>query len=152
MSRATPWVIGFGNPLRGDDGVGYRLAEQLLEMAELAAAVQVLACQQLTPDLAATLHNARAVLFVDATFAPPSMQGPRLQAVEPNQAGDPCTHAFTPAQLLSLTAALYDAHPPAWELLIPGHQWELREELSPATAAAAEAALPLLLQWTQAHA
>lgn len=48
----SPLVIGIGNPLRGDDGVGALLAEQ----------VGGCSVQHLTPELAAELAELEAVL------------------------------------------------------------------------------------------
>src|SRR5208283_5436391 len=58
-------IVGFGNPLRSDDGVGWQVAERLRD--ELARAdVQVVARQQLTPEIADLASRAERVLFVDA--------------------------------------------------------------------------------------
>ena len=51
-------VIGVGNPLREDDGVGWRLAEALAQ-----AGVEVHTCHQLLPELAAELGRVDLVLF-----------------------------------------------------------------------------------------
>ena len=56
----TRLVIGIGNPLRGDDGVGPLRAEQ-------AGGRSV---HQLTPELAAELPELEAVLFIEAWLAP----------------------------------------------------------------------------------
>ncbi|MFM7313194.1 MAG: hypothetical protein ACKO0M_08520 [Cyanobium sp.] len=56
-------VIGIGNRLRGDDGVGFWLAER----AEgLQLPVKVKAVHQLTPELVDDLAGAARVLFIDA--------------------------------------------------------------------------------------
>jgi Ni,Fe-hydrogenase maturation factor len=60
-------VIGIGNPLRGDDGVGWWLAERA---ETLKPTPRVLRVQQLTPELAAELAAARRVLFIDAWWPP----------------------------------------------------------------------------------
>lgn len=59
-------VIGYGNELRGDDGVGPKVAEAV-EAWKLAG-VSVLALRQLTPELAADLAVVRRVIFVDAAL------------------------------------------------------------------------------------
>lgn len=78
-------VIGIGNTLRGDDGVGWWLAERLEGQRPAAeegagpsiagsAAVngwpQVRTVQQLTPELAEELQAVRRVLFIDAWWPP----------------------------------------------------------------------------------
>lgn len=72
-------VIGIGNPLRGDDGVGWWLAEraeQLPPATPTGSRLLVRAVQQLTPELSEELAGARRVLFIDAWWPPG--QGMRL--------------------------------------------------------------------------
>ncbi len=81
-------VIGIGNPLRGDDGVGWWLAEraeQLPPGTPTKGPLLVQTVQQLTPELAAELTDVRRVLFIDAWWPPG--QGSRLhEAPERSQA------------------------------------------------------------------
>jgi hydrogenase maturation protease len=59
-------VIGFGNPLRGDDGAGWRAAE--LIAADLRArGVTVVGRHQLTLELAEDVSEADIVMLVDAS-------------------------------------------------------------------------------------
>ena len=57
-------VIGYGNTLRGDDGVGPRVAEAV-EKLNLPG-VRTLVCQQLSPEHADPISRVRKVVFVDA--------------------------------------------------------------------------------------
>ncbi|WP_054695086.1 hypothetical protein [Desulfosarcina cetonica] len=63
-------VIAFGNPLRRDDGVGYRAAP-LLSDALADDAATVIFRQQLTEDLAVAVGEADRVIFIDAEIASP---------------------------------------------------------------------------------
>jgi Ni,Fe-hydrogenase maturation factor len=58
-------VIGYGNTLRRDDGVGVRAAELIAADPRLAHA-RVLAVHQLTPELALDIGAVSLVIFVDA--------------------------------------------------------------------------------------
>lgn len=60
-------VIGIGNPLRSDDGVGWWLARRA---ERWLPASQLRAVQQLTPELAADVAAAARVLFIDAWLVP----------------------------------------------------------------------------------
>src|SRR2546421_12899232 len=60
----SPLVIGYGNPLRTDDGVGWQVAQQLA--TDLADDVDVIGTHQLTPELAEPISRAGLVVFVDA--------------------------------------------------------------------------------------
>lgn len=155
MTMPSPLVIGFGNRLRSDDGAGVWLAEQLQAQR---TPMQVLACQQLTPELAAAVGAAKAVLFVDASAADSAddSKAPRLSPIAAEavaEAGaEPLSHGLSPTRLLAITAALYGNCPPAWELLIPGQVWEIGEGLSRTAAETSRAALPLVLAWGASHA
>ncbi|MFN7898679.1 MAG: hypothetical protein ACK5N0_03300 [Synechococcaceae cyanobacterium] len=65
--RAGDLVIGIGNSLRGDDGVGWWLAQRA---ERWLPPDRVRAVRQLTPELAAELAAATRVLFLDAWLPP----------------------------------------------------------------------------------
>jgi hydrogenase maturation protease len=151
-----PLLIGIGNRLRSDDGIGYRIAEIL--RAERAP-LQVLAVQQLTPELAEPIASASAVLFVDASVRDIGADPLRLEPLlPPDSLTDaaavraPLSHQCSPTGLLQLSQKLYGRWPPAWQLLIPAQQLQLGEDLSPTAATAMAQALTLLRQWRPGHA
>jgi hydrogenase maturation protease len=73
-------VIGYGNTLRGDDGVGPRVAEAVRALR--LPGVSTLVCQMLTPEHAAPISLAQTVIFVDAAVdAPKDVQ---LRPLAPN--------------------------------------------------------------------
>ena len=131
-------VIGVGNPLREDDGVGWHLAEALAQEG-----AQVRTCHQLLPELAAELSQAGLVLFVDAAAAGPPGQV-LLQPLAPGTAPR-FSHHLDPPGLLAWARDLYQRCPPAYLLSVAGGAFGYREGLSPAV----EAALPAALE--QAH-
>jgi Ni,Fe-hydrogenase maturation factor len=136
-------LIGIGNPLRGDDGVGPWLVETWGRrrawrgaVRELPARFQVRVVDQLLPELAAELAAVRRVLFVDAWRGDPgagplaSRSGPRLLPIAAAERraeagagwGTPGWtpgHQLAPAVLLQLTEGLYGRAPAAQSLLIP---------------------------------
>ncbi|MFM8966955.1 MAG: hydrogenase maturation protease [Vulcanococcus sp.] len=141
--RPTPnrLVIGIGNPLRGDDGVGALLAEQ-------AGGRSV---QQLTPELAEKLAGLEAVLFIDAWLAP---AGAEPQLIELRPAGSdggadssPQSHRLEPAARLALSQRLYGRAPRAQLLLVPATAFEHGTVLSAELRAALPQALALLHRW-----
>lgn len=146
MAERHDLVIGIGNPLRGDDGVGWWLAERAARLSPASRnrpALQVQSVQQLTPELAERLALARRVLFVDAWLAPAGLRAqpgasiaeppvapivPRLQPLQPTRQvnGEPAmadisvfSHRLDPAQLLAITALLHGREPQAALLLVP---------------------------------
>jgi hydrogenase maturation protease len=144
-------VIGIGNPLRGDDGVGALLAEQaaLLTAADPDGPVAVRSVQQLTPELAEELARLETVLFIDAWLAPADA-APRLDALPPGpgegQTGT-VSHHLDPAQLLAITAVLHGRAPQGWWLRVPARAVEHGTQLSPALQAALPTARALLRRW-----
>ncbi|MDI9406387.1 MAG: hydrogenase maturation protease [Chitinophagaceae bacterium] len=141
MERRAPsnrLVIGIGNPLRGDDGVGALLAE----------AVGGRSVQQLTPELAEALACQQAVLFIDAWLAPAGA-APQLVEVLPAAAALD-SHRLEPAQLLAVCRVLYGSSPRAHLLQVPAHAFAHGMDLSPALAATLPAARALLQAWLAA--
>jgi hydrogenase maturation protease len=111
MVKAHTLVIGYGNPLRQDDGIGWRAAE-LLELALPAGSAEIVQCHQLTPELAANLQGASLVVFLDAACD----QEPGAISSVPVQAEGAVvwSHYLTPGQLLSLSEQLGGQAPPAF--------------------------------------
>lgn len=143
-----PLLIGIGNRLCGDDGVGAQLVDALT--AEGDGRLRTLTVHQLTPELAAVVADASAVLFVDAC---PGRRRPVLEVISAAGAGSGSfSHQLSPARLLALCAALYGTRPPAWQLLIPAERLEPGDSLSPASRTALAAALRLLRRWRARHA
>ena len=140
-------VIGIGNPLRGDDGVGACLAEQaaMLTAADPGGPVAVRSVQQLTPELAEELAQLEDVLFIDAWLAPDTAE-PRLTAIDA-AAGALESHRLEPAQLLAASQALYSRMPRAHLLQVPAHAIGHGMELSAELQAVLPAARALLKAW-----
>lgn len=145
-STGTPrrWlVLGYGNPLRGDDGAGPELAARVA--AWNLPRVTALAVPQLTPELAVHLAECEGVVFVDACAGGQEVKLNPLIA-EPRHASH--GHLGSPTALLALARELYGATPTAWLLAVPAVQFGVGAELSPVTRealAAAEVELRALL-------
>jgi hydrogenase maturation protease len=58
-------VIGYGNTLRSDDGVGQRVAEAVTALS--LPDVKTVSCDLLTPEWADPISQAKQVIFVDAS-------------------------------------------------------------------------------------
>lgn len=132
-------IIGIGNPLRGDDGIGPWLVEELEQELgrEAGAAAPPARCRvvrQLLPELAGELAGAERVLFVDAWRAPMGSQaelaplgaaGPGPPAGGDGPGSWSFGHGFGPGELLALAALLHDTPPRADLLRIPAAQFAL---------------------------
>ena len=118
-------VIGYGNTLRGDDGVGYQVAERL--STGDCVSMQTVSVHQLTPELAAKISLAEEVWFVDAWVGGTA---PRVQPLTVTTELPLMDHGWQPEGLLQLAKILYDAEPVAYHLLIPAQQFDYGETLS----------------------
>ncbi|HMD50293.1 MAG TPA: hydrogenase maturation protease, partial [Bryobacteraceae bacterium] len=107
MSR--PLIIGFGNPLREDDGIGCRAAE--LVQCEDADA-DVITCRQLTPELAEAVSGASMVVFLDASVS--QAAGTVAVSAVTQETSDAWSHDLAPAMLTGLAQRTYGAAPAAF--------------------------------------
>ncbi len=123
----TILVIGYGNRLRGDDGLGLRVAEAIA--AANFPCVRVITSCQLVPELAAELAEARLAFFVDA-LVDPGGAGVNLLPLSAEAATDWNTHRADPRALLALTRAVYGRVPEAWWLTVSGQNFDFGEGLS----------------------
>lgn len=162
-------VIGIGNRLRRDDGLGLAVAAQAPDLARhggLAPPVLRLV-PQLLPELALDLAVADRVLFTDADSS--ACGEPRLRRLqldskteidtEPDTATAPAIpaaaaapvflHQLAPRQLLVLCRRLYGHQPRAHLLLLPAHDLGHGDGLSPQAAAMLPAARGLLRRWLE---
>lgn len=119
-------VIGYGNTLRGDDGVGPRVAEAVGALR--LPGVRTLICQQLSPEHAAPISLAQTVIFVDAAVDAP--QEVQLRRLEPSDTSQLMAHAADPRTMLALSRDVFGQVPQAWWLTIPAVKLEFSERLS----------------------
>lgn len=125
--KGKTWVIGIGNPLRGDDGAGWAVVEALA--AEPLGNVQTLATHQLLPELLETIHDAAQVIFVDAAVL--GEPGDVLvTAVQPTQTGPTSSHQIGPGVLLAMGVELYGRMPTATLITITGQSFGYQDGLS----------------------
>ncbi|MDA0265906.1 MAG: hydrogenase maturation protease [Cyanobacteria bacterium] len=131
-------IIGYGNTLRGDDGVGQQVAVAVADWDQ--PQIQTLAVHQLTPDLAAEIAPFPCVVFVDAALSTGTDPTIALEKLDLNGSETFTTHIASPPALLALAHRLYDASPTAYLLTIPAVNFDLGEGLSAiATAGKAQA-------------
>jgi hydrogenase maturation protease len=136
-STANILIIGYGNTLRGDDGVGPRAAEAVAALA--LPGVRTLVCPQLSPEHAEPMARARMVIFVDAAVdAPRELQRRRLEPADTTQL---MAHAADPRTLLALARDVFGRVPEAWLVTIPVETLEFSEALSPAAQRGLERAV-----------
>jgi hydrogenase maturation protease len=123
-------VVGYGNPLRGDDGIGWHVANALAEGIQ-DDRVRIVACVQLTPELADSIAEVDRVIFVDASIemAPGRLRVTRLKTGE--HPGEAWTHHLDPPSLVLCARVLYGKTPEAVMITVGAASFECSDELSP---------------------
>jgi hydrogenase maturation protease len=128
-------IVAYGNPLRSDDGVAWRAADQLDGMFPRPD-VEILRLHQLAPELAETVSRFAAVIFVDAAEANGAPGEVRCEEIVLSAASTRFSHQLSPQAVLSLAAQLYQARPRVFRATLAGQSFEHGEALSPAVLAA----------------
>ncbi|NWG16453.1 MAG: hydrogenase maturation protease [Chloroflexi bacterium] len=134
-------IVGYGNPLRGDDALGWHAAQQLSENIRRQD-VEILTCHQLTPELAERLSRSERVIFIDAACVGVPGEVSQQRVSPAVSAAVDFTHHFDVPALLACTQILYGVCPQAVLCSVAAESFELTESLSPAV----EAAVPELLE------
>lgn len=146
-SRRLILVVGYGNLLRQDDGIGQHIANTIA--AWNLPQVKAMAVHQLTPELAEWLLKAEIAIFVDA-YPMTTSQDLCIQPLELAESGMTSGHSCDPQSLLALTQAVYGYHPRSWWVMVPGVNFELGEALSPIADQGIQTALQQIDQLIQA--
>ena len=143
-------VIGYGNPLRSDDGAGPAVAARLERDPRLAGA-DIRSEHQLTPELALDASGASLLVLVDADAAsePGRVTVRRLEPA--GESGTAWTHHLDPSGLVGLARELWGAAPPVVVVSVGPVSLEVGEQLTPVVAAAVEQAADAVAQVVEAH-
>ena len=119
--RPSTLILGWGNPGRGDDGLGPAFIEALSAYA--LPAVELASDYQLNPEDAADAARHGRVVFVDADRLAPAPF--RMRRLRPGRL-EPAftTHGVEPGAVLALCRDLFGAEPEAWLLGIRGYAFD----------------------------
>lgn len=135
-------LIGYGNPGRGDDGLGPALADRLEALG--VEGLELISDYQLTVDMAHDIAGHQRVVFADA-----AMTGPEpfsYTSVEPGAPLSFTSHSQSPEGVLYLSRVLFGCGASAALLGIRGYQFdEFSETLSPRAMDNLEAALAFVV-------
>jgi hydrogenase maturation protease len=127
-------VVGYGNPSRGDDGIGWCVVKDL--QARDLPGVELLTFPQLDLELAEIVSGFDAVFFVDAAVVD-SPEPIARSEIRPHIRPHTTTHHLLPGDVLALCACLYHKEPRGVLYSIRGETFKFADDIS---AAATEAA------------
>lgn len=135
MSRIL--IVGYGNPIRGDDALGWRAAERLRELVT-DPSVEILTLHQLAPELMEPLSQADLAVFIDAGVGPEP--GAVLERrLDPRPSGSASfTHHAPPEALLWGARALYGRAAEGRMITVTGADFSYSMDLSPTVEARLE--------------
>lgn len=137
-------LIGYGNPGRGDDGLGPALAAAIEALGLGGVTVDI--DYQLTVDHAALIAAHDLVVFADAMIGP--AEPFRLTEISDPAPAALGSHQVSPEAALTLAKLLFGHAPPGWMLAIAGEEFgEVKEGLSAPARTNLSAALAFLTGW-----
>lgn len=140
-------VIGIGNSSRGDDALGWRVADLVTQVPGIHVEYRY----QLQIEDAELIKDYDVVIFADATreisldgftFLPAVAEGNVTFS----------THRLSPTAVLSLCQEIYGRHPEAYILALSGIQWDLGLGISPVGTTALNKANQFLSAWIRKRA
>lgn len=136
-------VIGFGNELRGDDGLG-PIAAQHLQSKFDDDDVDFLIEHQLYPEMAEIISHFQHVIFVDADIGenPGQISHATLSSQLPSEESSALSHDVNPAQLMLMSQQLYAGQATAEIYSVSAASFEFGEGLS----SQIEGVLPALIE------
>jgi hydrogenase maturation protease len=144
-------IIGYGNPLRGDDGLGWHAARQLSTQVA-SSHIQVVACHQLTPELAEDISRCERVIFLDAARTLPAgeIRCNLLASTALGKAVRPVSysHSMSPVDLLDLCRELYGCSPRAFLISVGGEDFSQTGNISDRVADVLDALVVLVKSLT----
>ncbi len=135
-------IIGYGNTLRSDDGLGWHVVARLADDPRISGA-ELVARHQLSPELAVDVVRATLVILIDAAVdVEPGVVAVRQLAVGPAPDATLMSHHVDPASLVALAAELYSAAPAVYLVSMGAASLEVGDQLTPEV----ERAIPELLE------
>jgi hydrogenase maturation protease len=134
-------VLGYGNEMRGDDGVG-PLVAQLLEKRLDGRRVQVRQAHMLLPEFVVDFSEMDRIILVDATVNLPAGEWAKKR-IEAARAADGSPlpsvgHFLSPESVLGSVSTLFGKEPETWLYTIGVKEMAIGFLLAPASREAAQ--------------
>jgi len=140
-------IFAWGNPSRGDDAVGPWFADHLRPL--MGKGLKLVEDFQLQVEHLLDCQQGQLLLFIDARCD--GGEDFRFEQVTPCHDLAHTSHALAPTELLGQYARVFkEQPPPAFQLTVPGNDFELGSAMSASTAACCRRAArwlqPLLVE------
>jgi len=136
-------VVGYGNTLRGDDGLGPFIVDGLQDVAAVCEVdTQTMVLPQLDVTLASEMNDVTLVIFVDAR-ADADKESVKVQRVFPAIAPlnlRHTSHSLGIPDLLRMAVDWFGSRPVCYAVMPKGYDFSLSENISPNAQRAAKQA------------
>jgi hydrogenase maturation protease len=143
-------IVGYGNTLRRDDGLGWQAAKRVADDPRLRGA-RVLWQHQLTPELAVDFSNALLVVLIDISEGDEA-GAISVRRVDPTSAaGSAWTHHLEPAALVAMARDLWNASPAVFVVSVGAATLEVGDGLSSVVEGALPAVVDAVAEIVAAH-
>ncbi|HTT19406.1 MAG TPA: hydrogenase maturation protease [Candidatus Sulfotelmatobacter sp.] len=131
-------IVAYGNPLRCDDGIAWRAAD---ELERKFPDLEIRRLHQLAPEVAESVRHRDLVVFIDAACVERGRPGDvRVREVSGQEIlqrpAAHFTHTCSPVRVLELARELYKAHPKTFVITVAGENFGHGDCLSEPVAAA----------------
>jgi hydrogenase maturation protease len=141
-------LVGIGNTLRADDGVGAYVCEQISLLVQ--ADITVITTHQLNIGMAEDLSKFDRVIFIDASLDEKTFSfKPVMMENNPTQT---FSHQINASMLAKLTQQLFFCPTAFYICAIGANDFKMGNGLSATTQSNADAAIALLAEWLQSNA
>ena len=147
-ARARVLILGYGNPGRGDDGLGPAAAARIEALGW--PNVTAYDAYQLNIEDAWDAAGHDVVWFVDAARTGPSPYG--IEVLAPAASLAFTSHLMRPEAILAMAHHYYGASPQAFLLGIRGYEFAFVEALTQAASGNLASAVDMLTDWLRAPA
>ena len=136
-------ILGIGNPLRGDDGIGAYVCAQLEELNTPRLSVQT--THQLHTEWIFTFQQYDAVLLIDASL---SDQDVLIRPISRAPASSSnLSHHMAASQVAALTSLIVGSATRFFECAVPGDAFGLSDQLSEKGKMHADLAVAMITGW-----
>lgn len=140
-----PLVVGIGQTLRGDDGIGWKVAERFEELHPNVA--DIVFAKPLLPEHAEPISRASVVVLIDASIGNDNLRV-SYWPMSP-LTGAPIlamTHSASIEEILAYVRGVFGESPPIALVTIGVHVVEFGEDVSPEVSALIDPAVNLVYQ------
>ncbi len=136
-------LVGVGNTLKGDDGIGAYICSCISNMH--LTAVTVLTVHQPDTGLTDDMQNCDIIILADASVEGNGVSFTKINAGNP--AGVTSSHYMNATLLLQMTKLLYLHEPELYVCSVTGYNFETGEQLSAKAKKNADKAVGIISMW-----